>query len=183
MKYFFDFEFEEKSYNNGVAIEIISLGITDLNGNNLYLVNNDYDWSKCQNQWLVDNVKPFIKIKENNLFIKNYFVSFVNFKDILIDYFNQTSSQNEEIELYGYYADYDHVCLSSIFGRMIDLPVNIPMYTKDLKQYCDDLFLTEEIIKDECPLDGNEHCSLDDAKWNKSLYSFIQNISSDFLNI
>lgn len=181
MKYFFDFEFEEKSYHNGVAIEIISLGITDLNGNNLYLVNKDYNWYDCKNKWLLENVRPYLNVNSEDIFEKNYYVNFNDFKNILIDYFNETS--DGVIELYGYFADYDHVCLSSIFGRMIDLPEFMPMYTKDLKQYCDDLFLTEDVIKDECPLSGNEHCSLDDAKWNKELYSFIQSVSEDFINI
>jgi hypothetical protein len=36
-------------------------------------------------------------------------------------------------EFYGYYSDYDHVALSWLFGRMIDLPNGFPMYTRDLK--------------------------------------------------
>ena len=33
-------------------------------------------------------------------------------------------SSEEEVELWGYYADYDHVVLSQIFGIMINLPKN-----------------------------------------------------------
>jgi hypothetical protein len=38
------------------------------------------------------------------------------------------------VELWGWYSAYDHVCLAQLFGRMIDLPTGIPMWTNDLKQ-------------------------------------------------
>lgn len=181
MKYFIDFEFEEKGYKNGIAIEIISIGIVSLNDDKLYLVNKEYDWSECKNNWLLSNVKPFLNTQESNLFINDFFVNFSDIKKILLNFFNSTKDEN--IELYGYFSAYDHVCLSAIFGRMIDLPKDIPMYTKDLKQYCDNFFLTEDIIKEECKINGNEHCSIDDAKWNKELYFFIKNISEEFIYI
>lgn len=181
MKYFIDFEFEEKEYKNGIAIEVISIGITNEKNENLYLVNKDYDIEKCQNEWLKENVFQYLETKRKDLFCSKYFVSFVDFKNIVLDYFEKTS--DGKIELYGYFSAYDHVCLSSLFGRMVNLPESVPMYTKDLKQYCDDLFLSKEVIKEECQNELNEHCSIDDAIWNKKLHSFLQSISSDFLNI
>jgi hypothetical protein len=38
------------------------------------------------------------------------------------------------IELWADYAAYDHVALAWLWGRMIDLPKGIPMYTNDLQQ-------------------------------------------------
>lgn len=40
----------------------------------------------------------------------------------------------DDIEFYGYYADYDWVVICSLFGRMIDLPKGFPMYCNDLQQ-------------------------------------------------
>ena len=100
-----------------------------------------------------------------------------------------------EIELYGYYSSCDHVVLSWLFGRMIDLPKGFPMYTIDLKQTLDELaedeiksfcyatgnhtVLTKEealnIIKSkhDYPKQSNEHNALDDAIFVKNLYHFL----------
>lgn len=107
------------------------------------------------------------------------------------------------IELYGYYSAYDHVALCWLFGKMIDLPKGFPMYCKDLKQILDEKELllkneegkleikgsfVEDIGAFECfhfdslkempnyPKQENEHNALADARWNKKLYEFLQNI-------
>lgn len=41
-------------------------------------------------------------------------------------------------EFYAYYADYDWVVFSWLFGKMIDLPKGFPKYCRDLKQILDD---------------------------------------------
>ena len=58
-----------------------------------------------------------------------------------------------EIELYGYYSSCDHVVLSWLFGRMIDLPKSFTMYIIDLKQNLDEL--SEDEIKSICYATGN----------------------------
>lgn len=92
--------------------------------------------------------------------------------------------ENISVDLYGYYSAYDHVGLSWLYGKMIDLPEPIPMYTKDLKQILDSKFSNhrakfESWLKDvkdhpEYPKHKNEHNALDDARWNKDLYNFIE---------
>jgi hypothetical protein len=39
--------------------------------------------------------------------------------------------------LWAWYADYDHVVLSQLWGSMIQLPEGMPMFTHDLKQVVD----------------------------------------------
>lgn len=106
------------------------------------------------------------------------------------------------IEFYTYYGDYDWVTFCWLFGRMIDLPIGFPMYSRDLKQIMDDKekslenedgfleLLSEEIepglrmcaqfdsIKEipSYPTQENEHNSLSDARWNKKLYEFLNTI-------
>ena len=46
--------------------------------------------------------------------------------------------KNNPINLFGYYSSYDHVCLSWLYGKMINLPDSFPMYTIDLKQMLDE---------------------------------------------
>ena len=83
------------------------------------------------------------------------------------------AEKTEKVELYGYYSAYDHVVLCSIFGRMIDLPNGIPMYTKDLKQMMDEKGLDKEWKRRHCPDPEGEHNALIDARWNYSLYKIL----------
>ena len=100
-----------------------------------------------------------------------------------------------EIELYGYYSSFDHVVLSWLFGRMIDLPKGFPMYTIDLKQtladsaavqanrFCNTKSNHTELTKEEAiniikskhdyPKQSSEHNALDDAIFVKNLYHFL----------
>lgn len=84
------------------------------------------------------------------------------------------------IQLYGYYSAYDHVALCWLFGKMIDLLKGFPMYTRDLKQMLDeyDEGATLSNIKNHpnYPKVTNSHNALSDAKWNKELYNFLNNI-------
>jgi len=160
---FYDFEFDESP---DFGIIPISIGMIDEDGNELILVNNEFDWSECSNKWLFKNVKPYIDempdyLKVSKETIKNKVLEFIK------------PSPTKEIKLYGYYSAYDHVCLCQLFGKMINLPKGLPMYTIDLKQYMDyfnvtkgDLGITEN---------NDEHNALSDAKWNKQLFDALKN--------
>ena len=103
------------------------------------------------------------------------------------------------LEFYAYYADYDWVLFCSLFGTMMDLPKGFPMYCNDLKQMLDEWVVSEtknfptrykyshtndtfEIKlshikgRSSYPKQENEHSAIDDAKWNKKLYEFIQEL-------
>jgi hypothetical protein len=136
--------------------------------------------------------------------INKYGKSNLEIRNEIINFTSQYSKKPTEIwdrpEFYGYYADYDWVLFCSLFGRMINLPSNYPMYCKDLKQIYDDLVFTEinnhiqlahmnltdisnsvfnsasnEIRNNsDYPQKENEHNALADAKWNKKLYDFLK---------
>ena len=87
-------------------------------------------------------------------------------------------------EFYAYYADYDWVAFCWLFGKMIDLPTGFPMYCKDLKQTFDE---KQEFLQSsykvgdlkrfsEYPKQENEHNALADARWNKRLHEFLNNL-------
>lgn len=105
------------------------------------------------------------------------------------DTFKWRVMSNNVPDVYAYYADYDWVVFCSLFGRMIDLPEGFPMYCKDMKQTQDEKALsftgyTEDLtdenklkaIKDfrNYPKQEKEHSAIDDARWNKKLYEFLQ---------
>lgn len=104
-------------------------------------------------------------------------------------------------DFYGYYSDYDWVVFCWLFGKMIDLPKGFPMYCKDLKQTLDEKqnfynkyiekYNNEEITVEELPYPATrininrlpdypkliiEHNALEDAKWNKQLYEFLNTL-------
>jgi hypothetical protein len=54
---------------------------------------------------------------------------------------------------------------------MIALPNGFPMYTKDIKQLCDDLG-NPELPKQE----SGEHNALADARHNQVMYQFLMNL-------
>ena len=116
--------------------------------------------------------------------------------------FNSVGDVKSKIQLYGYYSAYDHVALSWIFGKMIDLPKGFPMYTRDLKQMFDekqesraktitlfketdlhDKYKENKIIFPEnlkehpqYPKQENEHNALSDAIFVKNLYHFLNTL-------
>jgi hypothetical protein len=74
-------------------------------------------------------------------------------------------------ELYGYYSAYDHVAFCQLFGTMMDLPNGFPMYTRDLKQWADQLEVST--LPEQ---ESGEHNALDDAKWNRVVYEYLDDI-------
>jgi hypothetical protein len=89
--------------------------------------------------------------------------------------------RDPKIEFYAWYADYDWVVFCWLFGRMLDLPSNYPMYCNDLKQSLVEKWKFRSDYKipkhhPEYPTQDNEHNALDDAKWNKALCEFIEKV-------
>lgn len=95
-----------------------------------------------------------------------------------------------DIKFYAYYADYDWVVFCWIFGKMIDLPSGFPMYCRDLKQIMDEKaesYLDNQKTEVKHVINGwkrftdfptqfNLHNALEDALWNKNLYTFLQTL-------
>jgi len=83
-------------------------------------------------------------------------------------------------EFYAYYADYDWVVFAQLFGTMMNLPDGFPMYIKYMKGVNNDITfdLALEKLQDlsNYPKQDNEHNALDDAKWNKKLYEFLNKL-------
>ena len=106
----------------------------------------------------------------------------------------KTTYETGTPEFYAYYADYDWVVFCWLFGKMIDLPKGFPMYCKDLKQMMDQyafdsklIFNIDEIqnfksnlewIKNHpnYPEQKNQHSAIDDARWNKQLFEFLNQL-------
>lgn len=177
MKYFFDFEFIE----DGKTIDPISLGIVAEDGREYYAVFKEFNQIHFfANPWLVENVLPGLPITKyrpeepwswanaESDFREPVWRSREDIKQDILYFVDPY--QFGKPSFWAYYADYDWVTLCQLFGRMIDLPKNWPMYCNDIKQ------LAVSVGDPKLPEQGKgEHNALADAKWNKQAYEFLQN--------
>lgn len=169
-RYFYDLEFEE----DGTTIIPISFGMTSQDGRDLYLVNKKYmqsyidlegyEWRghvSVLTNWLCVNVCDHIPQEDVNKFGVDY----EDWGSIILDFISDGGriKSRDDVELWAYFAAYDHVSLAQNWGPMINLPEPIPMYTRDLKA---------EIVRDRLiPFKPEiEHHALYDAKWNKRVW-------------
>lgn len=124
MKYFYDCEFHE----NGHTIDLISIGIVAEDGREYYAVNKQALWDRiAQNQWLMDNVVPHLPPRTDGAWKTRAEIAFE------VSVFLKPSESG--IQLWADYGAYDHVALAQLFGRMIDLPSHVPMYTNEFRQH------------------------------------------------
>lgn len=70
-------------------------------------------------------------------------------------------------ELWAWFAAYDHVVLSQLFGRMLDLPKGIPMYTHDLRALID--YLPIGPLPKQA---SGQHDALADARWVRDAHTY-----------
>lgn len=153
-KFFFDTEFmEEPGF-----LQLISIGVVGEDDSEFYAISAEADLSKA-NDWVKENVIPKLDMTKA--------ISMEEIRKSLLEFLNP--SEEDPVQMYGYYADYDHVLFCWIFGKMVDLPPGIKMYSFDLKQAADTLFFPKDLY----PKQENEHDALDDAKWNKRLYNLL----------
>jgi hypothetical protein len=198
MKYFIDFEFSEGFHKPMFGkrrhhIDLISVAVVNEIGESYYAISNEYRYDDC-NTWVKENVLlpmyqqtvhgDFRNRYGINTFHKAYGKSNETIKLELLNFFgcwrdNISYRTSDDIQVYGYYADYDWVLLCSIFGRMVDLPRGFPKHCIDLKQMYDDK--KDPNIKNrwDYPKNKGEHNALADAQWNKKLYEYLMNIDGE----
>ncbi|QWS68204.1 DnaQ-like DNA polymerase III subunit [Gordonia phage VanLee] len=135
MRYWYDTEFLE----DGSTIELISIGIVAEDGREFYAVNADMRVVRIKRDpWLLKNVWPHLPthspgdgwipetLDRGHPDVKPKAQIATEVRDFLC--------ARTAAELWAWYGAYDHVVLAQLFGRMIDLPHGIPMWTNDLRQ-------------------------------------------------
>ncbi len=139
MKVFYDFEFKE---TRGV-VDKISLGMVREDAQELYIVFNSFDTQAVVNDWwLMKNVMSSIDYEEVTSHICGLGTPV---KDMIITDKALCSPVEARLKVtefvcdiwpdfWAWYGAYDHVALCSMFGSMMDLPKNFPMFTQDIKQ-------------------------------------------------
>jgi hypothetical protein len=173
-RYFYDTEFKE----DGSTIDLISFGMVCEDGREFYAVSNEFDtYRVATDQWLMENVMSSIghevihtegRSQPVGLKITDPAVmSRVQIRDALLDFVDGTWP-----DFWAWYGAYDHVVMCQLFGRMIDLPKRFPMFTSDLRQTIKDKGIAQRELPEQP--DGH-HNALDDARWLKVRYEFVQN--------
>lgn len=164
-KFFYDCEFiEEPGF-----LQLISIGVVDEGFNEFYACNIGANFDRA-NEFVKNNVIPLLPnkgiIPEGS--IDGPWMSEKMIKTALLDFL--LPSEKDPIELWGYYADYDHVLLCWLFGRMVDLPPGMPKFTLDIKQLAYHMQ-----VDNKKQLEGN-HDALEDAKWNLNEFNRLRNL-------
>jgi hypothetical protein len=149
-RYIYDCEFIE----DGRLIDLVSIGVVDEHGREYYAVSTEFDDSRAV-PWVRRNVLDKLPSPADKAWRSRERI-----RDDLEAFLLEPLAQGAEIELWAWYAAYDHVALAQLWGPMPALPRGIPRFTKDLRQLWDDL--------GQPPLPGAEgrHDALVDARHN-----------------
>lgn len=159
MRIFYDTEFLER---NGRVFPI-SIGIAAEQPNSFgeasyYAVIADAQWEIIiEDAWIRENVIP--NLGPDDAFKPRWQIG-REIQNFIASY----GDKREDHELWAYYAAYDHVVLSQIYGRMIDIPEPIPMHTNDIMTIADVLGLPDP------KLDTSSHHALEDARKVRDAY-------------
>lgn len=180
MRYFYDTEFLE----DGETIELISIGIIAEDGRTYYAVSRRLTartWRGWRlrrrirkHTWLMENVISSLPKPHGdwNLHMPKSWM--FNYHDPAVKPHKRIASEVRDfilgtepdqlphVELWAWYGAYDHVALSQLFGRMIDLPEGMPMWTNDLRQEAERLGAAKSMPEQP---DG-VHNALADARHN-----------------
>ena len=129
-RYFYDCEFIE----DGRTIDLVSIGVVDERGREFYAVSTEFDDSRAL-PWVRRNVldklpSPGAAAWRSRGRIREDLYQF------LVEPLREDPT--ERIELWAWYAAYDHVALAQLWGNMPALPRELPRFTKDLRQLWDD---------------------------------------------
>ena len=164
MRFYLDTEFWEDGPSR--PIQLISLSLVSEVGDELYLINEDFDWGKCTSQWLIDNVLTEINRPEGSR------LPFSQLGAAVANWVWRTSA-GKPPQFWGYYADYDWVVFCQLFGSMLNLPEGFPKFCMDIKQLC--MMLGNPTL----PKQGvGEHNALQDARWNRHAWEFLAMIAA-----
>lgn len=171
-RYYMDFEF----FEDGRTIEPISFGCVAEDGRELYLVNSSLNLDRFKDfPWLIHNVLPYLPVYFHDESGEWEFDSEHVDAEHLMErrHWGETigAFMTGSVELWGYFSAYDHIALAQCFGRMIDLPSNIPMWTNDIQQFATEHGLS---AMDVGPTNGSQHHALADAGWTMVTHDLLR---------
>jgi hypothetical protein len=159
-RYFYDTEFLE----DGRTIELISIAFVADDGREYYAVVEDADWPRIrQDEWLMANVVPQLPSELGGDWKPKAQIA-AEVRAFLL--------AAPQPELWAWYSAYDHVALAQLFGRMLDLPKGIPMFTHDVRSLVDWVGVK---WRGSLPQqESGAHDALADARHVKVIFDYLQ---------
>lgn len=129
-RYFYDCEFIE----DGRTIDLVSIGVVDEQGREFYAISTEFD-ERAAVPWVRRNVLDRLPSLGDPAWMSRERI-----REGLLEFLVAPlkAEPGLEMELWAWYAAYDHVVVAQLWGRMPELPRAIPRFTKDLRQLWDD---------------------------------------------
>jgi hypothetical protein len=158
VRFFYDTEFIE----DGLTIDLVSIGVVDEKGREFYAVSTDFDSGKA-GLWVRENVLPKLPSPADTAWRSRERI-----RSDLLEFFGKPPGG---IELWAWFAAYDHVALAQLWGPMPALPRQLPRFTRDLRQRW------EDVGKPKLPAaPADAHDALADARHNLERWAVIEDI-------
>jgi hypothetical protein len=140
----------------------VSIDVVDASGREFYAVSTEFDAARA-GAWVREHVLPQLPPPAEQCWKSR--------SRIREDLYKFLTSRSGNIELWAWYAAYDHVALAQLWGPMPTLPSRIPKFTRDLRQRW------EDVGKPKLPsAPDNAHDALADAKHNLERWKVIEEI-------
>lgn len=172
MKIWYDTEFLE----DGRIIDLISIGMVAEDGREYYAITAREDIIDLAfgHPWLVDHVVPSLPVTTDEAHFRWQWDTghpdwqHVKPPKLIAREVAAFILAEPDPQLWAWYGAYDHVALCQLWGRMIDLPQGVPMWTNDLKQEA------ERLGNPRVPQQkSGEHNALEDARHNREIAAFL----------
>jgi 3' exoribonuclease, RNase T-like len=126
VRYFYDTEFIE----DGITIDLVSIGVVDETGREFYAVSTEFNPDKA-GQWVREHVLDKLPSPADPAWCDR-----ATMRDRLMKFLNRG---RDRVELWAWFAAYDHVALAQLWGDMPALPRELPRFTRELRQRWEDV--------------------------------------------
>jgi hypothetical protein len=156
VRFFYDTEFIE----DGTTIDLVSIGVVDEHGREFYAVSTEFNPTKA-GPWVRDHVLDKLPSPADPAWCDR-----ATIKAKLMRFL---SRDRERVELWAWFAAYDHVALAQLWGDMPALPRELPRFTRELRQRW------EDVGKPSLPPPPTDaHDALADARHNLARWKVIE---------
>jgi hypothetical protein len=126
VRFFYDTEFIE----DGTTIDLVSIGVVDERGREFYAVSTEFNPTKA-GPWVRDHVLDKLPSPADPAWCDR-----ATIRTNLLRFLQR---DRERVELWAWFAAYDHVALAQLWGDMPALPRELPRFTRELRQRWEDV--------------------------------------------